>query len=214
MRIDSRDIDDLDPYVAANVRLFVSDMALDGFPVGISSTRRNDEDQAYKYAQGRTRPGPIITWSRVTTFHGRGLAFDIFQNIKGKEWNDPLFWAAADKRLAAMGFSRLSNEKCHAQWSDGGKFSGSQVRAGILPPPMPLYMPAQITPPPATLKFGNKGPDVVVLQTRLNMLKFPCGPADGDFGPRTREAVKAFQAARGLVVDAIVGKNTWKALMA
>jgi len=139
MRIDSRDINDLRPDVKENVRIFIGIMADKGFPVGISSTYRNDEQQAYLYEQGRTRPGSVVTWSKVTTFHGARLAFDIFQNIRGKEWNDPKFWAAADEVLDKMGFSKLSNEKPHAQWSDRGKYSGTQVRSGVLPPPMPKY---------------------------------------------------------------------------
>lgn len=68
--------------------------------------------------------------------------------------------------------------------------------------------------PASILRLRSKGADVVTLQNRLNKLGFPCGSADGDFGPRTLEAVKAFQAARGLVVDGVVGPATWKVLMA
>jgi hypothetical protein len=69
--------------------------------------------------------------------------------------------------------------------------------------------------PPARplLRRGAAGDDVRTLQSRLHVLKFPCGPVDGDFGFRTQEAVKAFQAARGLFVDGEVGPLTWKELM-
>ena len=139
MKIDSREIRDLRPDVAANVLIFIDLMKEKGFPVGISSTYRNDEQQAYLYAQGRTRPGSIITGSRVTTFHGARLAFDMYQNIKGKEWNDASFWKAGDEILEQMGFSRLKGEKCHAQWSENGKYTGSQVRSGMVPRLMPLF---------------------------------------------------------------------------
>lgn len=38
--------------------------------------------------------------------------------------------------------------------------------------------------------------------------------ADGDFGPITQEEVRNFQTAEGIVVDGIVGPETWAALQA
>ena len=35
------------------------------------------------------------------------------------------------------------------------------------------------------------------------------GPVDGDFGPKTEAAVKAYQQDRGVHVDGIVGDQTW-----
>ena len=35
------------------------------------------------------------------------------------------------------------------------------------------------------------------------------GPVDGDFGPMTEAAVKAYQQDRGVHVDGIVGDQTW-----
>jgi len=35
------------------------------------------------------------------------------------------------------------------------------------------------------------------------------GPADGQFGPRTEAAVKAYQSTHGLAADGIVGDRTW-----
>lgn len=58
----------------------------------------------------------------------------------------------------------------------------------------------------STLKKGSKGAEVKALQKRLNVM------ADGIFGPLTEEAVKEFQKANGLIVDGIVGNNTWRAL--
>jgi peptidoglycan hydrolase-like protein with peptidoglycan-binding domain len=67
---------------------------------------------------------------------------------------------------------------------------------------------------PASCKRRSKGKAVVRLQGRLNELGFDCGEVDGSFGARTEEAVKAFQAERGLKVDGIVGPTTWTALLA
>ena len=51
-----------------------------------------------------------------------------------------------------------------------------------------------------------------VLQQGLANKGFACGYPDGVFGRKTAKAVKNFQRARGLVVDAIVGPATWSAL--
>ncbi|MDN5276885.1 MAG: peptidoglycan DL-endopeptidase LytE [Clostridiales bacterium] len=59
-----------------------------------------------------------------------------------------------------------------------------------------------------TLRLGDRGQDVAILQNRLNQLKFNCGKADGIFGPTTYAAVVAFQKKNGLVADGIVGPKT------
>ena len=55
---------------------------------------------------------------------------------------------------------------------------------------------------------------VRVLQRDLDAAGYPPGRLDGLYGPRTRRAVVAFQAAYGLQVDGIVGPRTWAALRA
>ena len=58
------------------------------------------------------------------------------------------------------------------------------------------------------LRLGSRGSDVKNLQQRLNSLGYNCGNADGIFGTRTYNAVRAFQRKNGLAVDGIVGKDT------
>jgi hypothetical protein len=139
--IDSKSIDDLRPDIAANAHVFVRMMAARGYKVAFASTLRDDEKQAQLYAQGRTSPGQIVTGSKVTTFHGKGLAFDIYQGAATftGQWLDAGFWKTARELQILIGFSKISGEESHSQWSDRCKYSGSQVRAGILLPPMPLY---------------------------------------------------------------------------
>src|SRR5690242_3363257 len=66
-----------------------------------------------------------------------------------------------------------------------------------------------------TLHVGSTGADVRRLQRLLVMMKLlePTG-IDGNFGPHTEGAAKAFQEGEGLTVDGIVGPMTWQALPA
>lgn len=58
------------------------------------------------------------------------------------------------------------------------------------------------------LKRGSRGPEVRDVQRRLGELGYSPGPVDGIFGPRTENAVRAFQRDSGLAVDGIVGPRT------
>lgn len=65
-----------------------------------------------------------------------------------------------------------------------------------------------------TLRVGSTGTQVQVLQWLLNhTTDYTCGKLDGVFGTQTLAAVRKYQEAKGLTVDGIVGKNTWKKLL-
>lgn len=63
-----------------------------------------------------------------------------------------------------------------------------------------------------TQSQGNRGADVLAIQYLLQAAGQTSVPADGVFGSGTTTAVRAFQTARGLGVDGIVGPQTWAAL--
>jgi N-acetylmuramoyl-L-alanine amidase len=60
-------------------------------------------------------------------------------------------------------------------------------------------------------EYFVEGDDVVALQSRLAQLGFTPGKVDGIHGPSTDAAVRAFQAAVGLVADGTVGPETMRA---
>ena len=61
-----------------------------------------------------------------------------------------------------------------------------------------------------TLRQGSSGEAVRQLQIALAELGHDPGPVDGQFGSRTEAAVKAFQHARGIAADGVVGPVTWR----
>lgn len=64
----------------------------------------------------------------------------------------------------------------------------------------------------STLRRGASGTAVKELQQALARAGFNPGAVDGEFGPATERAVKAFQAANGLTADGVVGPKTRAAL--
>ena len=62
------------------------------------------------------------------------------------------------------------------------------------------------------ISFGSRGSDVTELQKRLNENGYDLA-VDGQFGKETQKAVRDYQKKKGLVVDGIVGKNTWASLL-
>lgn len=65
-----------------------------------------------------------------------------------------------------------------------------------------------------TLSEGSTGSDVRRLQRALTAALRATVVIDGDFGPQTDQAVRDYQTATGLIVDGIVGDQTWGALHA
>src|ERR1700730_18176132 len=59
------------------------------------------------------------------------------------------------------------------------------------------------------LKKGSTDPAVRDLQEALKALGYDPGPIDGTFGSATETAVKAFQQAKAIPADGVVGKVTW-----
>lgn len=82
-----RKIEDLEPEMQLKAIEFKNRMDSANLSFIFTSTRRTQEEQDALYAQGRTAPGKIVTWTRQSK-HIDGLAFDIAM-VKGGEisWN-------------------------------------------------------------------------------------------------------------------------------
>lgn len=71
---------------------------------------------------------------------------------------------------------------------------------------------APVYDPYAPLKNGDKGTDVLLMQTRLHDLGYDPGKLDGKYGPNTVAAVAQFQSVALLVVTGDADQNTLIAL--
>lgn len=66
-----------------------------GLELGIGECFRTVAEQDALYAQGRTKPGSIVTNGRGSTYgsqHQWGIAVDFFRNIKGEEYTSNAFF--------------------------------------------------------------------------------------------------------------------------
>ena len=104
-----------------------------------------------------------------------------------------------------------------------GVFNGSKAAPPpVTPPPKPLTQTTPTTTqatttsttqgPEQTLKPGDTGSQVKLLQQSLATLGFSSGKPDGVYGPATTNAVGRFQVSQGLAEDGIVGPQTLTAI--
>ncbi|MGH3367071.1 MAG: L,D-transpeptidase family protein [Nocardioidaceae bacterium] len=81
---------------------------------------------------------------------------------------------------------------------------------------MPSYRQTDniLVPGQTILGPGNRGPDVRVLQARLEQIGWLSGDVTPDYAARTTEAVSGFQAKRGIPATGQIDRRTWRRLVA
>ena len=149
---DSRSLADLAPHVRAMAEQLLADAKAAGIPLTVTCTRRSAAEQAAKYAQGRTSPGPIVTRAPAGySYHEYGLAIDVVPTelLALKDWGDtPEHRAHADAlwaRLGVIGKAAgfrwggdfpLLPDRPHFEWAGG--LSLAQLRAERRPSDVPV----------------------------------------------------------------------------
>ena len=113
-----RDLNELHPKVKELAEVLINECKKQGIDIGISETYRSVERQDFLYTQGRTRSGNIVTYVKgidMASYHQWRLAFDAFNNVKGKEYDSEIL-----KKIGAIG------EKLGLEWGGGwSKFKDS-----------------------------------------------------------------------------------------
>jgi hypothetical protein len=167
---------------------------------------------------GRSRPSPDATAA------GEDGADDDW--LAGSEASTSSYPRLAGRQLtrrqAAAAGAALALAILLAGLAVAGVFSGgakprAKPPATVPPATSPSTTATQPTsiaapPPTTTLKPGDKGAQVRTLQRALAVLGHPAGKIDGQYGPATIRALKAFQAASGLTADGVLGPKTLAAL--
>lgn len=118
----SRKIVDLIPEMQELARDFAVKMAEEGHAFMFTSTYRSQEEQNAIYAQGRTTPGKIVTWTRNSR-HTQRDAFDIALLLQGKPIWDPKIDIDADHIPDYLEAGKIG-ESVGLVW--GGRFKNSK----------------------------------------------------------------------------------------
>lgn len=180
----NRDINALHPVAQKACRMFLAECKRQGVDIFITETYRSQERQNWLYAQGRTRPGQVVTWT-LNSNHKSRLAWDIAVSPP-----KAMYDVATLNKAGAIG-RRLGIE-----W--GGDWKGTVDR--------PHFQVKTTWKAPIVVSEQVKE-----LQRLLNKKGFKL-VVDGIEGVLTIDAVKKFQKQTGLVVDGIAGVKTLAAL--
>jgi len=127
----SRKIEDLKPAVQLRARALLDAAKDAGVDLIITSTYRTAEQQAALYAQGRTKPGMIVTNARPgDSYHNWQCAFDVVPLRNGKPvWGtsgeDGMLWRKIGELGESVGLEWAGRwtgklrEMAHFQYTGG-----------------------------------------------------------------------------------------------
>ena len=90
----SRNVNDLHPKVRAMALELIEACKVAGIKIILTHTLRTIQEQNELYAQGRTKPGKIVTNAMGGySYHNYGLAFDVVPVVgKLAVWDDNDLW--------------------------------------------------------------------------------------------------------------------------
>ena len=124
-----RDITLCHPRLQRIASAWLKACAAEGITVAISETLRTAAEQDALYAQGRTKPGTIVTnakGSSYSSYHQWGVAFDIYRaDGRGAYYDKDGFFSKVGKIGVALGLEWGGNwksivDKPHFQLPDWG----------------------------------------------------------------------------------------------
>lgn len=175
-----------------------------------------------------------IAGSSALSLHGEGRADDLMIPV-GASWGQPLADALVSHshelgiqlviyrrrvwsgRYPTKGWrpfdgSNPHDDHIHGELSRASALSLTVERIRAALTPGPTWTERLIMNLP-TLREGATGTPVKRVQVLVEVAGFDVGPVDGKYGPRTAHAVRAYQSSLRLIIDGVVGRQTWTALL-
>lgn len=133
----SRSLDDLLPVVKRKAEEFRKLCADQGMDILIYCTYRSPEEQNGLYAQGRSKPGKIVTNARGgESWHNHRCAFDFVPLVAGKPaWSDTNLYRKAGVIAESVGLEWAGRwtgslrETAHCQYTGG--LTLAQLKSGV-----------------------------------------------------------------------------------
>lgn len=224
------------PELNKRIRDLIEAFAQRGIQIEVVQGLRTIAEQNSLYAQGRSKPGPVVTNARGgQSNHNYGLAVDLCPFVNGKpDFTTNATYVAIGAEAVKRGLEWGGNWKklidkphvqlpgmsiadCSRLYKKGGLNAVWEEATRRLGKTVVKTKTTSTTPPPEhrVLKFKDTGNDVRFIQERLALLgHLPQEGIDGIYGKQTTEAVKAFQKEKYLTVDGKVGPKTRAALFA
>ncbi|MHC1786117.1 MAG: peptidoglycan-binding protein [Christensenellales bacterium] len=120
----------------------------------------------------------------------------------------------ASTYYAVGGFQGVSGLPVTGKINDATRAQLYALAAATMVPGATLVPVGTPQPEWMVVRFNDVGASVIQAQTRLKELGYYSGGITGQFDYLTYLAVKAFQAANGLVIDGAIGQNTHDKLYA
>lgn len=101
-----RNIGELHPRLQKTIAQLQEECRKEKMTLGIGECFRTVDEQNALYAQGRTKPGAIVTNAQGSSYssqHQWGIAFDFYKNVSGHEYDDTLFFNRVGKIGKSLG---------------------------------------------------------------------------------------------------------------
>ncbi len=128
----SRRIEDLEPGTQSRCRVLLSQAQAQGIKLVVVQTWRTLEEQAFIWQQGRSRPGPIVSYARPGySWHNFRRAFDVAFRVgtTGVSWRGKWSVVGAIGESLGLGWGGRFKDPDRGHFQYPGRMTLKELRA-------------------------------------------------------------------------------------